>query len=89
MRAIAALLLVTGCGVQTFAWPVDHATTVDALDAKYHEQIAQVNGSDECVKGDPLRLNYSNVSECERLQYQVFADYWRARRTLADLKGWK
>lgn len=81
--------MLVGCGLQTWAWPVDHSTTVRQLDAKYHEQLAVVNADHVCVVGDPLHRGYSPVSECERLQHQVFADYWRARRDLADLKGWK
>jgi hypothetical protein len=91
VRALVLLvaLVVAGCGFQSLAWPVGDATTVDDLDAKYREQIAIVNADDLCVFGDPLRRGYSTVSGCERLRHQVFADYWRARRELADLKGWE
>lgn len=86
---ILLVVVVTGCGMQSLAWPVTPSTTVEQLDEKYHDQTATVDESYLCVFGDPLRLSYSPVSECERLQNQVWSDYWRARRDLADLKGWK
>lgn len=87
MKKLLLTILLTGCS--SLAWPVSDATTVQQLDEKYSEQSALVEADPLCVNGDPLRYSYYRDGECERLQLQVWGDYWRARRTLAELKGWK
>ena len=85
---VALELLATGCAARSLAWPIDDATTSAGLREKYREQRDAVERDDVCRRGDPLRAGFG-WSACERLKQQVWDDYWRARRDLADLKGWK
>ena len=84
--ALILALLVTGCGLQSMAWPVDQSTTVESLDKRYREEVANLATSPNCEVGDPLPggTYISSVAECYEF-HRVWRRYWAARRAIAEL----
>lgn len=81
VQLAAALLVMAGCSVQSMAWHVDSNTTVADLDARYAEELADLERSNACEVGDPATGGgyVSSVTEC--LEYhRIWRRYHQARR---------